>query len=69
MSYGFYVFFLNACMSINVYCDRNADEMVGLDFGPKPKVWRVYHRKNKKENKKGDVAGMLHGMHEAFTYI
>jgi hypothetical protein len=43
--------------------------MVGLDFGPKPKVWRVYHRKNKKENKKGDVAGMLHGMHEAFTYI
>jgi hypothetical protein len=49
--------------------DRNADEMVGLDFGPKPKVWRVYHRKNKKGNKKGDVAGMLHGMHEEINYI
>lgn len=28
--------------------DRNADELVGIDEGPRPKVWRVYQRKNKK---------------------
>jgi hypothetical protein len=28
--------------------DRNVDELVGLDEGPRPKVWRVYQRKNKK---------------------
>lgn len=41
--------------------DRNADEQLGLDFGQKPKVWRVYERKHKKGMKGNDVEGMMHG--------
>ena len=43
--------------------DRNGDSQVGLNFCPKPKIWRVYERKHGKGSKKGDVDGMMHDMH------
>jgi hypothetical protein len=35
--------------------DRDADALVSFDYdyGPKPKIWRVYERRNKKENRRG----------------
>lgn len=29
---------------------------VGLEYGPKPRVWKVYSRKKTKADKEGDVA-------------
>ncbi|MCH89537.1 hypothetical protein A2U01_0010436 [Trifolium medium] len=43
--------------------DGGGEEQLGLDFGPKPKIWRVYEKKRGKGNKKDDVAEMVHGMH------
>jgi hypothetical protein len=48
--------------------DRNGDIHVGLEYGPKPKIWRVYERKRVKGKKSNDVAGILHGMHETHLY-
>jgi hypothetical protein len=52
-------------MTVHIWeeTDRNADEQLGLHFGQKPKVWRVYQRKRKKGMKGNDVEGMMHGMH------
>jgi hypothetical protein len=42
-------------MKISIITDRDADALVGFDYdyGPKPKIWRVYERRNKKENRRG----------------
>jgi hypothetical protein len=49
-------------------CDRNSDIQVGLEYGSKPKIWRVYERKRAKGKNSNDVAGILHGMHETHLY-
>ncbi|ESW06840.1 hypothetical protein PHAVU_010G081200 [Phaseolus vulgaris] len=36
--------------------DRNAEVQLGQEYGPKPKIWRVYERKNKRGVKRNDVA-------------
>ena len=36
--------------------DRNAEVQLGQEYGPKPKIWRVYVRKNKRGVKRNDVA-------------
>jgi hypothetical protein len=51
------------------HVDRDVDEQVGFDFGPKPKVWRVYERNRKKGKKKNDdMEGLMHGMHEVHVH-
>jgi hypothetical protein len=37
--------------------DRNMDQELGLDSGPKPRIWRVYKRKKGFNVKYADVAG------------
>ncbi|MCI18667.1 hypothetical protein A2U01_0039822 [Trifolium medium] len=32
--------------------DRDADDQLGLEYGPKPNIWRVYQRKRGKENRR-----------------
>jgi hypothetical protein len=36
--------------------DRNVTAEVGLEYGPKPRVWKVYSRQKTKAAKGGDVA-------------
>jgi len=38
----------------SITSDRNASNGVGLDYGPQPRVWKVYTRKRTK-GVKGDV--------------
>ena len=51
--------FVQVCKTIDknlCVFDRNMNNEVGLEIGPKPRVSKVYNRKKTKTAKEGDVA-------------
>jgi hypothetical protein len=41
---------------MNLKSNRNVNNEVDIDYGPKPRVWKVYNRKKTKRIIGGDVA-------------